>query len=807
MTRRRLQKFSIPVVAMVAAALILPGCGGGGGGGGGGSSNSLGLLIGVSFIGFATVPSPTGPNAGVPLPRVFRDETIEFRFDGQIDAGILGGFFSPNGTPVEFTGISANPQSGVPYYAYADQNLARASIEIRLNEAGGALLQSYIVGRHKNKLDTIVVDPKVSATNPFGLGFNDGFLSQREYTYRIPPNSLISAGGATAQPVGVSPLLLPVILPPFTPQPTLSLVFLSNNATGPDPIPPAVVSITTLSGSAGTSVDPMDADEVIRVEFSKPVDPSSLDQLENFVVRNTSLPNSPLVPGVPVIAAATPFIVDFVPASTYGPGPYNIQIRVGSFGNQALRAITGFPQGTQGVSLALSNSLERSFVTEACPTCAGTLTVVESFATQAQRDGTFQPTFNYVGWANVTPLGSLCSDPITGSALAPFSQGSIPGLGTRFQRVLNPAGGFPGTIGATPNPAGLFSPFDTNQAGQFLAGVNPAGGSHIMHILEAVDLGNPRASLELVEWGPTAQNVTTTTYPNYYAWCGMTTTTAPITCPAGVNGMSSVYATNYNIVPQQSPDPLNLALPPQNCPFPLTVAPNTNGGVRVNGPIPYTTAVALTTYYPFPVFSPPFDYIGTGTGSGSLLFEQNISPGQQRVNFNRYRAQAVAPVRRVIGAPKTLTTNCNSGNPNGAGGGCETYDMRYTFVNIVSSGRSSFYDTSIVTPQVPTYDDFRLTPAPQAQPASTSALWELEGANAIANPNQPSGATTGFMTYWNGTPANGVENPLVLNNPTQPTALQLTGRRFFRFRVTLRNDPVNNGQQCYANFIMGLRFQ
>jgi hypothetical protein len=335
--------------------------------------------------------------------------------------------------------------------------------------------------------------------------------------------------------------------------------------------------------------------------------------------------------------------------------------------------------------------------------------------------------------------------------------------------------------------------------------VNPNGGSHIMHLYEAVDLGSPRDSLELVEWGPTNNFVIQTSYPQYYAWCGITTITAPVTCPAGVTGMSAVYSVNYTVAPRQTIDPLNPANPPVSCPYPSTPPANNLGGVRVTGPTTYQAGPGFTSYYPFPIFAPPFDYLGSGPNSGSLLIEQNISPGQQLANFNRYRASAIAPVRRIIGAPRTLTATCNSGNPTSAGAGCDTYDMRFTFVGIVASARSSFYDTGIVPPASPTYVSFTLSPSPANQPPNTSALWELEGANAISGPNTPSGGTTGFLTFWSGTPATGQFFPLVLNN-TQPGSISLTGRRYFRFRVTLRNDNVNNGRQCYNSFILAVTF-
>ena len=44
------------------------------------------------------------------------------------------------------------------------------------------------------------------------------------------------------------------------------------------------------------------------------------------------------------------------------------------------------------------------------------------------------------------------------------------------------------------------------------------------------------------------------------------------------------------------------------------------------------------------------------------------------------------------------------------------------------------------------------------------------GATAISSPTTPTGPTSGFLTYWSGTPTNGVFNPLVLQDPMNMTA-------------------------------------
>jgi len=805
MIRRTYQNAILPAVACIVAAGLFTGCGGGGGGGGGsgGTSNALGVIVAVSFTGYAPSPSPGGPNAAVPLPSVFLDEVLQFTFDGPIDDGILGGFYSVAGTPVEYIGISSNPNEGVPYYAYASQSVARTSLEIRENTAAAPLLGAYIVGRHRDKPNTIVIDPKVPLSNPFGLTFNTGFTAATEYVYRIPANTSLTVGNTRVQTVDPGLFAYPLVLnpgnpgspPPFNPQAAISQVFRSGTSTGPDPVPPQVLSIEAQSGAVGSGTNPILAGDPIVVTFSKSIDPATINPLANFTVRNVSLGNS-FVPGNIVVNPGQGNVAVFTPTPGYGPGPYSIEVRVGSFANTNIPPIKGLPQGAQSTQLDLSNSLSRSFQSESCSTCVGATTVIERFDTTQQRDSTFTPVMNPAGWAVTGPGGQpgfLCGVPISGNPLGTFLGVS---LGTRVQRLINTT--FPGTIGGTVNPPGLFSPFDDAGTNNLGAQVNPTGGSHIMHLYEAVDLGSLRDSLELIEWGALQSFVNQTTYPNYFAWCGITTLTAPISCPAGVLGLSTVYSQNYtNTNGLQANDPLNPTTPPA-CPFPNT--PPALGGVRVTGPIPYNAGPGFTTYYPFPLFRPPYDYLGTGANAGNLVFEQNISPGTQLVNFNRYRASAVNPVRRLIGAPKTLTANCNAGPPLASFGGCEIYDMRFTFVGIVSSSRSNFYDTNLASP---VYLNFSLSPSPQNQPPGSFANWELEGANGISSPSTPSGGSTGFLSYWNGTPETGTFNPAVLTD-NAPTGI--AGRRYFRFRATFRNEPNANGRQCYNSFIMAIQF-
>jgi len=404
-------------------------------------------------------------------------------------------------------------------------------------------------------------------------------------------------------------------------------------------------------------------------------------------------------------------------------------------------------------------------------------TLTEDFSTQLQHDGSFTPLFASARWGDPSATGVLTGTPISGSPLATFA-GNPATLGTRTQTTLPIGAGT--TLPLTTAPfSGLFSPFDSAAGGNNLgAGVNPAGGSRIMHVFEASNLGSPRASLELVEWGPTFNTVVAAAYPAYRSWCGMTANSAPINCPNGVAGISLAYSTNFTLPTPQTPDPLNLS----------PAAPGL-GGVRTNPPGAYATGSSFTSYYPYPVFATAFDYIGSGPGAGNLIFEQDIAPHAQPINLHRFRATNWVPVRRVIGA---------SGSANGAAGGCDIYDLRFTFVQVRSSARSAFYDVG-ATPTPPIYNSMVLSPNPTSQPAGTQTLLEVEGATALWNPTNPIGPTTGWLTYASAGPAGVTIDPTVLSNPVNPSAPQLTGNRYYRFRSTLRANHLTNALPAYTS--------
>lgn len=798
------------VSVALLVAMTMGGCGGGATGGGTGA-NAAGILIATSFSGNEVIPC--NPNQASPLPQVFIDETLEFTFDGPIDITRFGGFFQVAGQPLQLLGVSPTVTSGgVPYYPFANQALAQQSIQVRTNALNAPLLGSYIVGRHTTKLNTLVVDPRVSTPNALGAPFNAGFQAATQYTYYIPPNSNLWIGNVRALSRGVSPLQLPLAAPVCSTQPAIAQIFDVGAGTGPDPIPPSVVSVTS-----GTLQNPMTGTDSIVVTFTKAIDGNSLDQLVNFTVRNVTLNNS-IVPGDVVVQAATPNIATFTPSPSYGPLGYSIQVKIVGVNTLGIAPVLGRPQGSPPQQLALnfpSSNVAGGTVTNGiltvnltsavCPTCVASTSVVEDFASLSGRDAAYVAQFNPAAWNAAFDAGFLGGCQISGSPLATY-QGNPGNLGTRFQRVLTPTVQFIGTIGGTTNPPGLVAPFDTPLA-NLGAAVNPQGGSHIMHIYEAIDLGGARNSLELVEYGAVQNFINIALYPGYVAWAGMSNIVAPAACPLGQNGLSSLYSFNYNVSTPQVPDPLNLNPPNNNgnCPMSTaTPAAGSMGGVRVTNPAPFNCGPGFTTYYPFPAFTQPFDYMGSGVGVGALIFEQNFDPNTLiALNLNRYRSAANTPARRIVGPPKAMTPNCFSGINISAAAGCDIYDMRFTFVPLAAAARSTFYDTNI-TVGSPIYESFSIAPSPASQPAGTNAVWQLEGANAILSPTNPSGPTTGMLTYYTGTPATGTTNQLVLRNTLQPTAPQLTGRRYFRFLANFRNNAATNGRQRYSNFVMAI---
>ena len=181
----------------VLTALALQGCGGGGGGGGG--SSATGALLAVSFIGFQ--PSPGSPF----VPFVFRDQALEFTFDGP--------------STRESSAASSRRAASASSSAVFRRPDRRRHPVLRLRRSGGARrtrcrsgrtttggppLASYVVGRHRDKPDTIVIDPRVPAGNPLGLPVEPRL--QLEHAVRLHHpcrrTGFRSAAALRAQPLG-----------------------------------------------------------------------------------------------------------------------------------------------------------------------------------------------------------------------------------------------------------------------------------------------------------------------------------------------------------------------------------------------------------------------------------------------------------------------------------------------------------------------------------------------------------------------------------------------------------------------------
>ena len=462
--------------------------------------------------------------------------------------------------------------------------------------------------------------------------------------------------------------------------------------------------------------------------------------------------------GMQVVLSGTNFQCD-PPVVLFGTTP---AVAVQVLSDQLITCITPvLPVGVHAISLTQAHG--SSVLPAAFTAQPGNplFTTTEDFNDQLGRDSSFVPVFVAAGWNSAAQPGVLAGAPLSGSALASFN-GNPAGLGTRIQVAVEPLPAWSG---------GVFSPFDTptNNLG---AGTNPNGGSRTMHLYEAVDLGMPRASLELVEWGPYANAVFGAVYPGFQMWCGQTTRSAPIAPPYLQIGLNAVFQANYDQATHQAPDPAH-------------VNPSTNalGGVKVLSLQPYTTSTVLAPFFPFPVLSPCFDYLGSGAGAGALIIEQIAAPNAVTVlNLNRLHAANFTPLRRIIAGPA---------NNIAAFGGLEVYHQRFTFVGLEASARSVFKDCGVPAIQSAQYLACVVTPPLASQPAGSATKLEFEGATAIVGPNQALGATTGWMTYAQGNaPAVSID-PLVLSNPVI-SAPQLSGRRFYRFRCTLRANNLTN---------------
>ncbi|HYC79142.1 MAG TPA: hypothetical protein VEI02_16100, partial [Planctomycetota bacterium] len=803
-------------------ASVLGGCGGGGSTPG--SSPAQGNIVGLNGITFTSTPIGTVP------PPVFRDQAITMEFDGPINPAPLGGLYaaSVGGAPVVFTGVSASTASGVQYHAFANLTLARASVQVLTNTSPGVQLPSYIVGRLVSNPNVLVIDPRVDPTNPFGLPSSTGFPNPlpASFVYHIPTNSSLFVGTSPVPTQGANLFTLPLAPTAFGTSATGAPPgFQVQNSSGPDPVPPQIVSVTALSGKAGTPADPIDASDPLIITFSKPISYSTINILKNLRIRNIDVlsEGQPItVPGaiVPNIPGANPNTPPddvaeyiFLPTGSYGPGVspsegYDIEVKIGTGYPDLLNApnILGIPTGFAQTQLPLANSLNapNGVVFRTTPTPGlGFATKVEGFDDNLKQDATFSPQFGPARWNAASDPGKLSGRLMTGS---PLGNTAI-ALGTRAQFKVEPS-----PLATN----GLFSPFDASAAattacgancgvGGCNIGVNPNGGSHIMHLYEAADSGvspgtggtMPRDALELVEWAPLNQIVIASVYPSMTIWAGLTNTPAPIsgTCTGGggCGGLNNAYGFNYNLLPFQSNDPTVFEV------IPATQGGNgTNGRVRVYNTANYTAQPSFGEFYPYPLFNTPFDYAnsnGTGGTGVNLLLEMNIETGTQCPNFHRYRATANTPVRRLIGPPISQVPVGQAQTSSFAG--FDIYKMRFTFVGRRSSARSLWYDTGVAAPL---YSNFQLVPSPvpgTVQPAGTTSVWTMDVKGGTSLPTAAT-APDGSQQVVDATGA--------VNNVALTNLSAVPGRRFFRFRVDMVGNTFANTVPSFDNLIVVYQF-
>jgi hypothetical protein len=529
-------------------------------------------------------------------------------------------------------------------------------------------------------------------------------------------------------------------------------------------------------------------------------------------VTNPSFPNGVPVPGS--VGPATPgaqadvrFV--FTPSAPYGPGTagptphgFDIEVRVGDIPypqlNTTVPPILGVPTGVNGGQLEISNSMSATFRSTPCTGCPTPASIVEGFDDQSGEDAQFTQTFpNTVPGATPASLKARWNAQSAPSQLAGRAISGVPSpqaSPTRLQFTIIP------TPQTTIPFAGLFSPFDAaaaNSAGQcgtlgcnLGPNVNPQGGSHIMHIYQYGEgMMNIEDSLEQIEWASVQGVTNPTVYPQYSIWCGVSNIAAPFTggTPGGLN---TQFDTNYTLLPYQTGISTGSSTTTGPC-GPMSLPGSTGKKVPCGLNQTYAVALQTTSFYPYPLLNPCFDYSqqsgASGTGT-NLLFEQNIEPGNQVPNFNKYRATAFQPVRRLIDGPLSMVPA--SVCPFNHGGTFDVYNVRFTYVGLVAQGRSVWYNTNTANPN---YIDFIVTPPVTAQPAGTQSTWILEGTDAM-NPGPSTVGSSGVYID-----AAGVTHPQVLTGTSTGQIGQL---QYFRFRVEFRGNNLTNTTPAYSSIVM-----
>lgn len=723
-----------------------------GGGGSGGNSGPVAQVAATSFLGAPTT-------AGGPVPATFRNEVLLLTMNGAVDPTPFSGFLSAQGSqsPQVLVGKSSVSLSGVPYNAFLDQLAARAAIQL-YDDATATPITSVIIGRSLLDPRVLVIDPVVPIGNIFSIPVSSGFAPSVQIDLYIPPGSVLRAGGL---PVGTFGGLPPQVPPPFSPTPAPATLLVTGANLVPDIAAPFVNEVTTVGLGGAAASTPIVDNDVIRVSFSEPIDPSSINLGVNLIVTNLSVqsPAEPNGVSVPLLLTldVTQSVVFLTPQPSFGPGPYQIRVDVGGQNLSAAQQIKDQPGADPSVQNALANNSVVTFTTVANPQAPLPLNSIEDFSSTTMQDPAFNGRYNNARW-NVLNSGRAEARPISGSA-----QPGQP-LGSRIQYTINPS---------TPGPVtAFFSPFDsmTNNLGQF---VNPNGGSHsqFLYAGTAPEIADGTSdTVELVEWGAAF----TLGVPFPFTFNGFSMRLSHSTSnPLGTFGLVSVYAQNYdfdnpqNEFIQPTSHPGNLALNEA----PITVVPSS----------PYVVPTLSSSFVPYPGLSTLFDFddfqrteinaLSNTATQPSLLVDIDI-PAPVAVNnnfvFGNFPISPV-PVRRLIGFPGA-TLAANSDNV--------ASHMRFTFVGRNSSLRSLYYDLGTGGANA---DFFALTTTPSivSRPAGTAIIVRAESADGFNGtvPISPSGLRVIYDRAGNFSASN-----LDL----------LDGRRYVRFLVEFESNTNTN---------------
>jgi hypothetical protein len=285
-----------------------------------------------------------------------------------------------------------------------------------------------------------------------------------------------------------------------------------------------------------------------------------------------------------------------------------------------------------------------------------------------------------------------------------------------------------------------------------------------------------------MEWGAWGGSSNLAVFANFNMTLSHTSRSADPTVLSTPFAMSSLFAFNADF-----DNPQNAWLNPG--PAPANHAP-----ITVVATQPYVSVVGATTFVPFPLLQPLFDFdarqtainpVGGQAFRPNLLVDIDVGP-PVLPSFNFIEGSVPTgpiPTRRLVGA---------SGAGVAFNADTVAYRMRFTFVSRNASSTTLFYDVGS-SPVGLSWNSLQLFPPLASQPAGSVARILVEGAPALTG-QQPVGGS-GWQEYIN---RFGV---------VQPSALTALGNaRFIRFRLEFVTDTVSNGMPWWDGFLLGGAF-